>query len=667
MPRPSVSKVRCEGAALSAEMGKALGDTLDVNVDSEMVTELLTPSEIGDNKGYLSASATTGKRTPQTGSTEYRRYSDPIPLKAGDVLYIKAATDSNVARLSKYVENATYDALMILQGTSSSSDINAGTTYETTYTAQEDFDALVGWNWKGDIEIKITRQENVATSKADMIEPIAEVLEFTSEATTKTSAIELTGSNGYYTGIDASLSGTTSNNYKHSDFVSLKAGDVLTIDVKNVATSVKVLVRKEDDKVRGLVNGTNNTQQITYTVPYDAQYAFSWLNSTGITVTKTTTINGSSARLDAIEENAASKEDVEDLGDAVFNVVTDGLTTGLVEGKFISHDGSVATNESYAYKEITVKAGAVINFTATMHPNLAAIAKKIPHINLYEELVPATQHAVQSFTYSATEEMIIAVSFANESNATHTITILTTLPTSNRLNIENIYDKIDVKHHVDFGRMFDKIAVIGDSLASGRVEGIVGEPDAVGADYYHFSWLAFLAKRWHCEAYKNYSNAGATTASWLQNWLSVMQADATVYDAYFIALGTNNEYNESSPSGTNYEAFVDRYNDIIDAVRTKAPHAVIFIMSLYGKRAGNATLEDIAETRMATDDGVFYLDYANEAEYFRYSPEVNWRGHFSSTGYVYVAEAINRLVNDVVWENKLEEFWQQFAKYHNGN
>lgn len=661
--------------ALSAEQGKVLNErlvpievALDIESNSELITRQLTPTEIGDNKGYMAQS----KIVPSSSANEMQRYSNPIHLKTGDVLYIKASTWSSAYRLAKYVEGETNNALQILQGASSSwSDV-----IETTYTATEEFDALIGWYWQGDIEVKITRREDVATSKLDDLESdvngMVNVLVYSNESTTENESIALTENTGYYqnsSGQPATIA--TGDGYRYSNFFNVKAGDVLNIDVVNVATSVGVLMRNEASGVRIITKGTNNTQHITFTVPYDAQYAVGWLASTGITITKVVTTVGSSERLDDIEADTALiaplSQDVTNLNDANFEVVNDDLTTGIVTGKYIAHDGSFGTNESFAYKEISVKAGAVINYTASVHPNLAAIAEKIPNTTKYKELIPATQQAVQSFTYTATKDMTIAVSFGNGSTSTHTITISTTMPTSNRQNIENIFASLNVKHYVDFGLMFDKIAVLGDSLASGRVEGIVGQPDAAGADYYNFSWLAFLAKRWRCASFKNYSSAGATTASWIQDWLPVMQADATVYDAYFIALGTNNEYNESSPSGANYEAFVQRFNDIIDAVRAKAPHAVIFIMSLYEIRAGNATLEDIAETRMATDDGVFYVDYANQAEYFRYSPEINWRGHFSSTGYAYVAEAINKIVNGVVWDNQQEEFWQQFAKYHNGN
>ena len=488
---------------------------------------------------------------------------------------------------------------------------------------------------------------------------------------------------------------TWNTNFHHSSDIQLPAGGILQVRASGPNT-IAVIAKK----VSGTTNyepvtpGTQNAQMrdYSYTATEDCEVVVSWQVSNdmylgNVTKTATETIQTSAISelqedMSALQESQAGLEEtVEGVSGDVTTVVNDDLTTGLVAGKYITHAGSVVTNASFSYKEFPVRAGAVVVFSATIHQNVAAIAKKRIHTNPasgdvgFIELVPATSTNPETFTYTAEEDMTIVVSFNN--TATRSIKITTNNVRANSLieaeilGGEETYKKALMLQDINFGYMFDKIAVIGDSLASGRVEGIVGQSDAAGRDFYNFSWLSFLSKRWRCSAFKNYSNAGADTASWLTDWLPVMQADSVVYDAYFIALGTNNEYNESDPSGdqANYEAFVERYNDILDAVRAKAPNAVIFILSLYEPRGGygNATLQEIAETRMATDSGVFYLDFVNETGYFRYSPEVNWRGHFSSVGYVYVASAIARMVNEIIWDNKTEEFWIQFAKYHNGS
>lgn len=640
-------------------------EVLDITVTQQAVTHEITPVQ---NVGYL---ATNGSIV--NSEETFYRYSDPISLKAGDTLYIKAGTQDNVERLVKCTSDTTFTE--ILRGTMTSTQVNNGESYETTYIATEDFDARIGWNWPGDIEIKITRQEEVVTSKLDEIDDIKEDVENISEilgysTTTKTEPIALVENSGYFTGSPFYVRVNANAQYRNSDFFQLEAGDVLNVELR-AAPSVDVLVRKDGEKIRGLLKGTDAVQQITYNVTRSGEYAVSWLASQGITITKTSP-SVTAERLDDIEDTANdASTKATTANDAIFVNIDDPLTEDIIDGKGVKKDGTVYSNSGWASKEFAVQNGAKVVATVYTHPNICVLAKKLT-ATTYKPLVLATTgYGVETHEYVTTEDMTLVVTW--DKSYTHTITIETNNIESNRANIESILeydtkqaDELTIQD-IDFGFMFDNIAVIGDSLASGRVEGIVGQPDAVGADYYNFSWIAFLSKRWRCESFKNYSNAGATTASWITQWLPVMQADTQVYDAYFIALGTNNEYNESNPSGDqeNYEAFVQRYNSIIDDVRAKAPNAAIFLVSLYEKRAGNTTLEQIAETRMATDKGVYYIDYANKAKYFRYSPEVNWRGHFSSTGYVYVASAINQIVNDIVWENKTEQFWQQFAKYHN--
>lgn len=351
-------------------------------------------------------------------------------------------------------------------------------------------------------------------------------------------------------------------------------------------------------------------------------------------------------------------------------VTDDDLTTGYVDNKFINTSGNIGSNNSYAYKEFTVKAGSLVQLTCYSTTSTAVIAKKLTSTKFEPIVTGAFQY--KTYEYTATEDMTIAVSYNKSWVAYPPRVVITYYPiASNSTNVQNILSDLSERaqealvQDVVFGRMFKYVAVIGDSLSCATVEGIVGQPDAAGGAFLSFSWIAQLARRWACSEWRAYATAGMSTAKWIAQWLPTMQADSCICDAYFIALGTNNEYDETVQTSDEKTAFIARYNSIIDSVRAKAPHAAIFVVSLYEKRSGNATLEDIAATRAQTDDGVYYLDYANTAKYLRYSSPVNWRGHFSSTGYIYVASVMNQLVNDVIWNNQTNEFWCQFAKYHN--
>lgn len=539
--------------------------------------------------------------------------------------------------------------------------------------------------WKKDVTGVATKSQ--VNSIIAQINAINDALGVQSQVVTQD--VAYTTTNQYIANYDPPQINNNSN-YRLSNLIHFKKGDIVYYTGSTGSTNVVLVARYQNNVWTKLLVGDSNqtTQSLQYEVTDDngADIYFCWYKTPDPVIRVRTTIT--SSRLDDIEDVVDNqfpviKQAVEDITESMFSVVNDNLTTGLVTGKYITHTGTLATNSTFGYKEFAVKAGAKIVFYAQYaNPGTAALAKKIlpPSSTtiLYEEIVAGANYTEQTISYTAPEDMTIAVCIGLGNNPStqqpwnRNITITTNILDSLVTNMNDVVSKqenANVVQATEFGFMFNKIAVIGDSLASGRVEGIVGQPDAVGADYYGFSWLSFLSKRWRCDKYKNYSRAGEDTATWISYWLPIFQADTQIYDLYFIALGTNNEYDESNPSGdqANLNAYISRYNSIIDAVRAKAPHAAIMIVSLYEDRQGNETLEDIAADRMQTDNGIYYIDYAHNAEYFRYSPEVNWRGHFSSTGYAYVASAINQILNNVIWANQTNEFWQQFAKYHNVN
>lgn len=672
----TVALTAAQGVVLQGEVDQLetkvddIDEALDVETTTGEVTERFAVEE---HIGYIASYGLV----PQA-ATSNNRYSSPFLLKAGETLTMNGITVSNVYRLASY--NPDTEAVTALVLGASAND-QPSSIYQSTYTANTDIWLICGWNKKAVFELSRTYEKTTSTSKLDDIDAIADTLEMEIGTSQKviTPTLSSTAAESYagVAGIVGQiLNIATYAAYSKSDFFTLKKGDSVRVQTSGASTVIAVLAFKSGDSVYSAIMGNGSTQDETYTVPLDGEYCVSYYTANGITVTITRTeYSADSDRIDRIEETISGIPAIEEANERILSEteshINDDLTDDIVSGYYIHKDGGISQNASFGYKEYQVKAGAEIEYTAFVHPNFAIIAKKLSNTS-YEALVTTdVGYRTESFSYVCQEDMTIAVSFYLDYS--RSITIDTELIASNTKNIGILFDKIDAENSdalvqdIDFGVMFNRIAVIGDSLASGRVEGIVGQPDAVGADYYGFSWLNFLSKRWRCYSRMNYSGAGLTTATWISTWLPVLQADPTIYDAYFIALGTNSEYNESDPSGdqANYEAFIERYNDIIDAVRTKAPNAVIFLVSLYEKRAGNTTLEEIAEERMETDKGIYYIDYANTADYLRYSTEVNWRGHFSSDGYAYVASVINQIVNRIVWENKTEEFWQQFAKYHN--
>ena len=391
------------------------------------------------------------------------------------------------------------------------------------------------------------------------------------------------------------------------------------------------------------------------------------------------------------------RNDIDALNTELKDTIDEDLTEGYVDGYFINHDGFIRPNSSFAYKEFEVRAGAVINFTGAMHTNLAAIAKKLTS-NSFEELVPATAQSVQSFTYTATEDMTIAVSFGKGSG--NSITIVTQNIESNRLNIENLLNAQSQLNQMfntpDYGLLFDKVAVIGDSLTVGTLDAVSGDDAHAAGGSFGCSWLTCLAKKWGSRIRMHYGMGGSTCYSWLGSngfGLGLMLKDTIIYDVYFIAYGHNDNgiftigttsdtptpvtIDENNDVAMETEAanttFLGNYKKIVNEIRIKAPNALIFMLCTDKKDSSssgsigymNQYIKELAEWYYAQGDHrVFYVDYINS--YVSKSGD-STGGHWSTFGYVNIALAINHALNKVIeeymntnalkaWGNYLESY-----------
>lgn len=391
------------------------------------------------------------------------------------------------------------------------------------------------------------------------------------------------------------------------------------------------------------------------------------------------------------------RNDIDVLNTGLNDIIDEDLTEGYVDGYFINHDGMIRTSSSFAYKEFEVRAGAVINFTGNMHPNLAAIAKKLTS-DTFEELVPATSYGVQSFTYTATEDMTIAVTFVKGSG--NSITIVTQNIESNRLNIENLLNAQSQLNQMFntpyYGLLFDKVAVIGDSLTVGTLDAVSGDDAHAAGGSFGCSWLTCLAKKWGSSVRMHYGLGGSTCYSWLGSngyGLGLMLKDTIIYDVYFIAYGHNDHgiftigttsdtptpvtIDENNDVAMETEAanttFLGNYKKIVNEIRIKAPNALIFMLCTDKKDSSssgsigymNQYIRQLAEWYYAQGDHrVFYVDYINS--YVSKSGD-STGGHWSTFGYVNIALAINHALNKVIeeymntnalkaWGNYLESY-----------
>lgn len=140
--------------------------------------------------------------------------------------------------------------------------------------------------------------------------------------------------------------------------------------------------------------------------------------------------------------------------------------------------------------------------------------------------------------------------------------------------------------------IFRKIAVIGDSLASGEFDSVQKNQSIVGHDIYEHSWGQYLGRMCGSVVY-NFSRGNMTAMEFCETF-----ADENDYwnekysaDAYIIALGVNDLCNYHHPVGdlsdictdnwrNNKKSFIGYYAQIIQRYREISPKSKVFLMTM---------------------------------------------------------------------------------------
>jgi len=307
--------------------------------------------------------------------------------------------------------------------------------------------------------------------------------------------------------------------------------------------------------------------------------------------------------------------------------------TNVVWGKYISASGVVSGGANdYRYTQpLLLPAGMVIELTgAGYQQSVAMIAKYNGEGVNYTPLVISTDSTVRTYKYHTDKDIYIALSYNNtqEHKASYHLAPSTNVS-------------------IDYSVLFPKVSVIGDSLSSGCLH--INNSDT---DFYGDSWLTFIARR--CGLKRNhYSKGGLTCKTWIEQYLAKLQSDEAS-NAYFIALGTNDSWFNPYEMGTASDAagantFAGYYKQILEAVRAKAPNAVIFCLSLY---KSNQTYNPLIKAISAQYTNAFYIDVPANSSI---NPDTGgvWSAgsHFTTLGYRYIANVIYDQMNTIVSAN----------------
>lgn len=217
---------------------------------------------------------------------------------------------------------------------------------------------------------------------------------------------------------------------------------------------------------------------------------------------------------------------------------------------------------------------------------------------------------------------------------------------------------------------FAKWAAVGDSLSVGHTQ------DGGGTNHsrnIYYSWPQYMARSYGNECL-NFGKSGATAKSWM--------SDADCYDklivsdnlcqAYVIGLGANDAENLDDYAGglgtsadidienpsNNADSFYGWYGKVISTIRTAAPKARIFLLTLPYPR--NEWVDSVSNVNAAiVEMGALFENTAvvdlstNYNDYFKCDEIADMlvSGHFTATGYANIARVIAMALSDVMNAN----------------
>ncbi len=233
-----------------------------------------------------------------------------------------------------------------------------------------------------------------------------------------------------------------------------------------------------------------------------------------------------------------------------------------------------------------------------------------------------------------------------------------------------------IKDDLGFTSIFRKIAVVGDSLASGELEAQDEGGPKIYNDIYDVSWGQFMARMAGTTVY-NFSAGGMTASQYNNQWA----ASRGFFDrdklaqAYIIALGVNDLQNLHQPLGTmddicdedwhrNKQTFIGNYAKIIQHYKELQPDAFFFLVTFpkeifpwYGEemykiyRDHRETMYKLAEKF----DKTFVIDLYEYAPVhdFEYRKTFFTGGHLNTMGYYMHAKMIGSYIDYLIRHNVL--------------
>ena len=220
--------------------------------------------------------------------------------------------------------------------------------------------------------------------------------------------------------------------------------------------------------------------------------------------------------------------------------------------------------------------------------------------------------------------------------------------------------------------IFRKMAVIGDSLASGEFE--VHHPNSSPEffDVFDYSWGQFIARKNGIHVY-NFSRGGMTAKEYITSFADKnnLWDREKACQAYIIALGVNDLYHTDIEMGSlqdiddndyrnNKVTYCGYYAQIISRYKEISPHAKFFLVTIpddirrdYNKQQRQCgLLYDLAR----------HFENSYVIDLYKYGPKYDEKfqhefflnGHLNPMGYILSARLIDSYIDYIVRHNPMD-------------
>lgn len=216
--------------------------------------------------------------------------------------------------------------------------------------------------------------------------------------------------------------------------------------------------------------------------------------------------------------------------------------------------------------------------------------------------------------------------------------------------------------------IFRTMAFIGDSLSSGEFESMDPEGNRGYHDMYEYSFGQFIARRNGIKAY-NFSVGGMTARGFLEFYAEpngLFEKDKAC-QAYVIALGYNDIYNQKLPIGSSKDIeatefdgvrpYISYYAAIVRKYKEISPDAKFFFVTFTDESGKDKDVKEAMVKAMydLADhfDNSYVIDLYHNAPAFDddFKEKYFLYRHMSPAGYMYFAELVDSYIDYIIRTN----------------